>query len=252
MVGGTNGQGYFAAGDIGTGKFTSRGYNAVLSPGGAHESDTVIEGDTDSNGLFIARYRAQDHGAEEKITFEVKRPATASDPEVKGVSREEPLLIAIPGLVRITHDNGLLAFRDGGGCVSDAGNPHNPLPHWLTPNTRSRVIALAAIYHLQTERLLSLNDGSLPLGGVIARRRGNEDADHCHDSHRQGVDIDFNSHDRQVGQPGQEPVGENMRSTMSEFREEQWTLLEYLDYLANKLGGIDYHGTSSIHYRFPD
>jgi hypothetical protein len=246
VVGGSNGQTYFQHGAIGTGKFSSMGYNSTLNPGGAGEKDTVIEGDSDSDGIFKARYQAYDHGADENIRIEVKRPATDSDPEVVGEPAEKELRIAIPGLIQITQDHAPLAFADGGTC------PHDPSPRWLTPNTRSRVMTLASIYHLTTGRLLSLNDGSLPYGGVLAKRRVAVETDLCHGSHRQGVDIDLNSIDRLVGTPGQESPGENMRTTNIDFRGEQWTLLDYVDFWAEELDGTDYHGTSSIHYRFPN
>lgn len=246
VTGGTNGQTYFTHGDIGTGKFSSLGFNSTLNPGGAGEKDTVIEGDSNDEGIFKARYQAHDHDADENIRIEVERPATDDDPKLTGEPADEALRIAVPGLVRITHDNAPLAFADGGTC------PHDPSPHWLTPNTRSRVMTLASIYHLTTGRLLSLNDASLPYGGVLATRRVSSEADLCHGSHRQGIDIDFNSVDRLVGTPGQEPPGENMRTTNIDFRGEQWALLDYVDFWAEKLGGTDYHGTNSIHYRFPN
>jgi len=246
VVGRTNGQTYFTHGEIGTGKFISLGYNSTLNPGGAGEKDTVIEGDSDVDGIFKARYQVYDHGADENIRIEVKRPATDSEPEVVGEPVDKELRIAIPGLIQITQDNAPLAFADGGSC------PHDPSPHWLTPNTRSRVMTLASIYHLTTGRLLSLNDGSLPYGGVLAKRRVAVETDLCHGSHRQGVDIDLNSSDRLVGTPGQEPIGENMRTTKIDFRGKQRPLLDYVDFWAEKLDGTDYHGTNSIHYRFPN
>ena len=159
----TNGQTYFTRGDRGTGEFSSVGYDAVVNPGGEQEMGTVIQGETDENGLFVARYQAQDHGARETITFSVKRPGP---PEIEGASVEEELLIAIPGLVQITVDHGPVGFVDGGGC------PHDPKPHWLTERTRNKVIGLASVYYGLTNRELSLNDASLPYGGVIANRGG--------------------------------------------------------------------------------
>lgn len=213
----------------------------------------MIEGEADAQGVFKARYQAEAHGAEETLWFEVKRPATPTDPELRGESVEKPLLIAIPDLVRITRDNAPLAFADGGTCR------HSPDPHWLTPSTRTRVMTLAAVYHLRTGRLLSLNDASLPLGGVLATNRITVAQEHkedgmprCHGSHRQGIDIDFNEDDRQVGDPGSEAVGENIRIATVDIRGESRTLLEYLDLVAERLGGTDYHTDESIHYRFPD
>lgn len=245
VVGGSNGQTYFQHGAIGTGKFSSMGYNSTLNPGGAGEKDTVIEGDSDGDGIFKARYQAQDHGADENIRIEVKRPATDSDPEVVGEPADKELRIAIPGLIQITQDNAPLAFADGGTC------PHDPSPHWLTPNTRSRVMTLASIYHLQTGRLLSLNDGSLPYGGALARQRIVGESGLCHGSHRQGNDIDINSDDRLVGTPGHEPVGENLRTTQITFQGKSVTLLDYLTHWAGRLGGRRIP-EEPIHYRFPN
>lgn len=102
------------------------------------------------------------------------------------------LRIAIPGLVRITSDLAHIGFADTGGC------PHNPKPHWLMPHTHQKVNTLADIYHIETGRMLSINDASLEYGGVIANKlrdisptKNARDA-HCHGSHRQGIDIDLN------------------------------------------------------------
>ncbi|WP_156820438.1 hypothetical protein [Thioalkalivibrio thiocyanodenitrificans] len=241
--GGTNGQIYLAENDIGTGRFHGLGDGAVLNPDGPQQKDTVIRVETDAGGYFQARYQAEDHGAEERIRFTPRRPATVADPEVFGSESGEDLLIAVPGLVRITSELAHVGFGDRGGC------PHDPKPHWLTPGTLETVITLADIYYIETGRMLSLNDASLEHGGVIANKlrdisptKEARDA-HCHDSHRQGIDIDFNSVD--MGRV-------NLRVATIEFRGEPWTLLKYLNYLAGRFDGIDFHGTSSIHYRFPD
>ncbi|QKT02796.1 hypothetical protein HUS23_02705 [Ectothiorhodospiraceae bacterium 2226] len=250
----TNAQPYLTKNDIGTGEFSSLGFDAVVNPDEPTQAGTVIEGVTDWQGRFKTRYQAQAHAAEESFAFEVTRPASGTDPKLVGQPVERQLRIAVPDLVRITHDNAPLAFADAGSCR------HADYPHWLTINTRSRVMTLAAIYHNETGRLLSLNDGSLPLGGVIARARvtpehesipqiPNHGTPRCHGSHRQGIDIDFNDDDRLVGTPGKEPVGLSMTATPSGSGD--GTVLDRLDVVTSWLEGTRIP-SAGIHYRFPN
>lgn len=156
--------------------------------------------------------------------------------------------IAIPGLVQITAENGFVGFADKGGC------PHDPKPHWLTPRAKSKVLVLAAIYNLRTERRLSLNDASLPLGGVIANKlkdisptKEARDA-HCHGSHRQGIDVDINRVD--MG-------GRNMTVEVVEDHGREGTLLDFMDEQVTDLNGSLHHThnqageLTSIHWRLP-
>ena len=243
----TNGQIYFTKGDVGTGRFIALNGNDELNPGGEHERDTVIEGDTNTAGLFRTRYQALHHGAEELFTFTARRPATETRREIVGEKvLDNRLDIAIQGLVRITEANAPLGFADAGGC------PHDPKPHWLTSNTRSRVMAIAAMYNYRTGRLISLNDGSLMRGGVIANRGGNGRDAPCHGSHRQGVDIDFNQVDLALDESGSKSGGENMRETLTEVNGDEVPLLVLVDTWAERMGGETFHTTNSIHYRFPD
>ena len=249
----TNGQIYFTKGDVGTGRFSILDGSAQLNPGGEHERDTVIEGDTDLAGLFRTRYQAQHHGAEELLTFTARRPATETRGEIVGDKvLENRLYIAIQGLVRITEENAPLGFNNGVGC------PHDPEPRWLTPTTRARVMTLAAIYNYRTGRKLSLNDASLSFGGVIANRKSEGRDEACHDSHRYGIDIDINRVDAD---------SVNMTVTTVEQEGKTLTLLEYMDERVMKVGGSIHHtygGTtevvdgrkiripSSIHWRLPN
>ncbi|QKT02804.1 hypothetical protein HUS23_02745 [Ectothiorhodospiraceae bacterium 2226] len=114
----TNQQPYLTQNEIGTGKFSTLGFDAVVNPDDATQAGTVIEGFTDWQGRFKARYQAQAHGAEETITIEVTRPASGSDPALVAQPVERQLRIAIPNLVRITHDSAPLAF-----AVLDHGTP---------------------------------------------------------------------------------------------------------------------------------
>ena len=242
VVGGSNAQKYFSDGDMGTGRFSSLGFNSVLNPGGPSQNDTVIQGDTDVHGFFQTQYQAQDHGVEEIITANVRRPAAGGEPEVIGAALEQQLRIAVPDLVRITEDLGPVGFVDGGGC------PHDPKPHWLTPRTRALVLELAEIYHEKTARKLSLNDASLPLGGVIANRGGAGRNARCHGSHRQGIDIDINRVD--MG-------GMNMTVETVAQRDTTMILLEFMDEMVEDLGGSLHHShnndgqLTSIHWRLP-
>lgn len=238
VVGGTNGQTYFASGNRGTGIFTSLGYDAEVDV----TSDfmgTKIKGYTDENGVFKARYQAQDHGAEETLKFDVKLPEFDGEPAYIGEATEIDITLSIMGLVQISAANGHFAFHDGKTC------PHSPLPHWLTPTARSKMISLAAQYYYLTGRYLSLNDASLPLGGVIANQNGGGRDAACHKSHRQGIDIDLNGEDRHPNGN----IGASMSSTYIEFNGNRATLLKHLTDLVGQLGGIKVK-EEPIHYRF--
>jgi len=238
VVGGTNGQAYLASGDRGTGIFTSLGYDAEVDET-PDFMGTKITGYTDENGVFKARYQAQDHGAEETLKFDVKLPELDGEPAYIGEATEIDITLSIMGLVQISAANGHFAFHDGKTC------PHSPLPHWLTPTARSKMISLAAQYYYLTGRYLSLNDASLPLGGVIANQNGGGRDAACHKSHRQGIDIDLNGEDRHPNGN----IGASMDSTYIEFNGNRATLLKHLTDLVGQLGGIKVK-EEPIHYRF--
>lgn len=238
VVGGTNGQAYLASGNRGTGVFTSLGYDAEVDET-PDIMGTKITGYTDENGVFKARYQAQDHGAEETLKFDVKLPELDGEPAYIGEAIEVDITLSIMGLVQISEANGHVAFADLGTC------PHSPLPHWFTPEARSKMISLAAQYYYLTGRYLSLNDASLPLGGVIANKKGAGRDAACHKSHRHGIDIDLNGEDRNPDGS----VGMSMDTAQIEVNGDKITLLQWLTRRAQGLGGIKIE-EEPIHYRF--
>lgn len=238
VVGGTNGQAYLASGDRGTGIFTSLGYDAEVDET-TNFMGSRIKGYTDDSGVFKARYQAQDHGAEETLKFDIRLPELEGESEYIGESIEFDITLSIEGLVQLSAANGHLAFHDGGSC------PHSPLPHWLTPSTRSRVISMAAQYYYLTGRYISVNDASLPLGGVVANQSGGGRDAACHKSHRQGIDIDLNGTDRNPDGT----VGVSMHTGLIEIDGDKITLLQWLSRRAQGLGGKKIV-EEPIHYRF--
>ena len=107
------------------------------------------------------------------------------------------------------------------------------------------MISFAAQYYYLAGRYLSLNDASLPLGGVIANQeKAGRDAA-CHKSHRRGIDIYLNGEDRHPN----DSIGASMDSTYIEFNGNRATLLKHLTDLVGQLGGIKVK-EEPIHYRF--
>jgi hypothetical protein len=122
-------------------------------------------------------------------------------------------------------------------------------------SARSHVVALAELYQEKTGRMLSLNDASLQLGGVIAKSRitpeheaVEKDTPRCHGSHRIGVDIDINRVD--MG-------GKNMAVETIEVLDKETTLLEFMDDEVEQRRGSLHHSynrsgeLTSIHWRLP-
>jgi hypothetical protein len=237
VVGGSNGRLYLADGERGTGKFTSLGYNAEVDDTDEFKSTKII-GDTDENGIFKVLYQAQDHGGNEIIKFEVKLPETEGEPGFIGESLERDLTISIPGLVEMTTTNAPVGFVYT--RPPENGCPHTPDPRWLTQNSFTRMAVLAELYRLYTGRKLSLNDASLPLGGMIANRKSDGRDARCHVWHRNGVDVDVNQIDIS---------GINMRSEMITRNEVSLPVLDFLTRLASSVGGARADETP-IHYQF--
>lgn len=238
VVGGSNGHVTLINGDIGTGQFESVGFNSTLNPDGPQQNGTAIKGEADANGFYKARYRAKDHGALETLTVNVKRPATETDPEVAGGPASTEIQIKITGLVEVTSENAPVIFSDGGSC------PHSVLPHWLTGGALSRLHLAAQIYLLQTGNKLSLNDASLPMGGVIDNKLsagGGRDAA-CHVSHRQGIDLDINLTDS---------GGVNMARELTVWEGTSMTYLRFLTKVMQYFG-VEKAREEPVHYRFPN
>jgi hypothetical protein len=105
---------------------------------------------------------------------------------------------------------------------------------------------LAEIYFANTGRYLSLNDASLPLGGVIANLNNEGRDKSCHGSHRFGIDIDINRHDSE---------GRNIQTETIEANKKQESALEYMDEWVKEIRGEIHHThrgdrrLKSIHWR---
>jgi hypothetical protein len=168
----------------------------------------------------------------------LKRPATETDPEVSGLGFIDTLRIEVPDLVQLTSANSPVIFADGGSC------PHERLPHWFTHNSLDRMHALAQAYTLVTGRRLSVNDASLPYGGIIDNKLskgGGRDAA-CHVSHRDGVDVDLNRRDS-----GNVDV---LTEKMTVNGREQPVIM-WITALVERFGGFRVL-EETIHYRFPN
>ena len=144
---------------------------------------------------------------------------------------------------------------NGGGCR------HSDYAKYLDARVAPKVVVLAAIYRFKFGRSLSLNDASLPLGGVIANKTfggsaGGRDAD-CHKSHRIGIDIDLNQTD--IG-------GVNMMTTPVDQSDPEYKVLDYIEEQVANMGGNINASTwkeqtlssgesvmvrKTIHWRFP-
>jgi hypothetical protein len=133
-------------------------------------------------------------------------------------------------------------------------SPDSCCPAHPSGLSRTRVMTLAAIYHYHSGRLLSLNDASLPYGGVIAYFDSKGRDAHCHGSHRQGIDIDID----RVDMGGRDMTAEIMEKTSRTLLEfmEQFVLhvfdgsLPYT-YRTVVIDGIPVRRLLSIHWRLP-
>lgn len=241
----TNGKPYVTSEQVGFGKFIDMGFDSTINPDGDHQAETVIEGFSNSQGFYKARYQAQDHGAAESLRFDLSRPETEIDPPIENVPPfEEFITLSFPGLKEIVPTADIpVGFADGGSC------PHNPLPHWVTPSTHQKFMSIASLYHRVVGRIISVNDASLPLGGAIANKTDDFDkkrAALCHVSHRFGIDIDINGTDRALdGSDGKSMYTETVLVNGYEY-----TVLDWLTDTATSFGAEKVE-EEPIHYRFP-
>lgn len=190
IVSGSNEHDHIPDGARGTGRFESLGYDSEVDPDTPKTKGTVIEGKTDSEGFFQARYQAQKLAGIDTITIQPTRPHTDTLPPRIGDAVERQITVGFMGFQEITATNAPVIFADGGTCPG-----HGQLPHWLTPVALQGAQAVAQIYYDTTGNKLSLNDASLPLGGLIDNQYGGGRNAECHVSHRQGIDIDINKVD---------------------------------------------------------
>ncbi|MFA5509172.1 MAG: hypothetical protein WC423_27365, partial [Vulcanimicrobiota bacterium] len=217
--------------DYGTGKFLpSPGFDASVT-----SAPPKINGRTNHDGLFMAKYQAGEHGVQETLITQLKRPATDTDPEILGPQHKSSLHIKVPDLVEMIDEIAPVVFADGGTC------PHSA--HWLTQNSRSRLYVISEIYHYRTGRKLSLNDASVAYGGVIDNKlpAGGRDAA-CHVSHRLGNDIDLNKMDSGGVDTLESPVTSGEKTPL---------IVDWLTRLVSKFGG-ERMPEATIHFRFPD
>lgn len=250
----TNGHGYdMGKNGIGTGRFIPAGYEAVVNPDedeGVEE--TVIQGVTDKDGIIKVQYQARDHALMENLSVKLKRPAEDGAPEIVVTDTSDMnLKISVQGLQLLTSSNGYFSFRDFGSCQ------HSAPVNYVTPAFGSVLISASAVYYAKTGMRISLNDASLPWGGVIANfvgskkqggtlvsYSGGRDAP-CHKSHRFGIDIDVNKNEwLSANQPGRDI---NVETVVEGQRTE--TALEYLTSLMRRYGACRVY-EEPIHYRY--
>lgn len=187
ITSGTGGHEHFSdPNDPGTGKYESLNAADVFDSAQPH----ILKGKTDAYGRFLTRYTAGEFGISETITIEASRPETDKEPELVAQEVEKQLDIKVPGLTEMVPGlNGDFIFAFKGGC------PHNPTARWATPNMKSRLLLLNALYNISFGGNLSFNDASLSYGGVIDNKNSEGRDSHCHQSHRRGIDIDVNAVD---------------------------------------------------------
>lgn len=260
---------HFSDEDIGTGNYQGvAGFPFELIDDGNAETATIVQGYTNDRGAFGATYESGELGVTELVTASVLREKTDDDPEVGGDDKAEELRIRVPGLVEIDPAAISAIREDGGGCPK-----HDPLPDWLTPGSLERLAATTTAYEGVTGRRLSLNDGSLPFGGVIENEGGGGRTSRCHSSHRIGIDIDLNARDGGDGSstgrtllrcprtripscdaldPSVEELKQrcNIGTVQMEDGGEDF-LICMVDDLFDKRGGRRIP-SEGIHYRFPD
>ncbi|MBI2380901.1 MAG: hypothetical protein HYV16_09120 [Gammaproteobacteria bacterium] len=206
---GTNGHAHFASADeVGSGEFQNTDGASTLN------SATEIEGKTRANGFYATAYQAKDWALSERIEVELLRPATADDPELAGPTTTFNLDIKLSNLINVLDLGGsVLTTADGGTC------PHEPQPRHMTFLAASLVVKIATEYQLETEAKISVNDASLPWGGIIDNKHANGKDASCHVSHRKGIDIDINRVDS---------TGHDIATATSTFGGRLLTRLEWI------------------------
>lgn len=263
VVPGSAGHEHFnSAEEIGTGEWTTSLSGAKWDPEGEHTKKTMVDVPvTHTFGRLAISYKAKEHGVAEKITL---TPVRYKDGSLEKFEEQSDLLnIEIPGLERITTADGVV-FAYGGGC------PHSPPAQFFTPTSYARMSFVAWKYADKTGAKLSLNDASLPYGGVVDNGDSGGGRDNkCHVSHRVGIDIDINNANsvgdllrdklkKQVDENGNEVLDENGKNIWVVDKECDTVELngkpvcgiKIVQSEMDKQGARLYQEAQSIHYRF--
>ena len=175
--------------ELGTGTFSSYVAGSVVSKDGRQ-----VEAPINSLGRVGVFYKAGEFGLVETIKLTAIRDIPDEDQLIRSEEESIDLTIKIPDLREFTANDAPVIFVDGGSC------PHSPLPHSFTQKSWSIMDTLAEAYYLAHNSRLSLNDGTLMLGGFMDNKLnddgtgGGRDSG-CHVSHRVGIDIDINKYD---------------------------------------------------------
>ncbi len=219
-------------GDVGTGRFTdAEGH--LVDPRSI--TATHIQGRTGDDGQIAVYYTAGELGVTETMVAIAKQEAVSvKDPESTAVSYET-LAIRYPWLAELP-----TSAADGSYFLSYTtdGCPHDPQAHWLNQGMRAAVMALAGRYLQEYCAPLSLNDGSLPYGGLIDNAHSGGRNASCHTSHRRGIDVDVNHSDALLLTVGYTPEGLAI------------TRQDKLDSWATEMHIPRYPENGSIHYRW--
>lgn len=77
--------------------------------------------------------------------------------------------------------------------VVRGGTANHPDANWLRNDAKQTLMMIAQIYYMKSGRLLSINDMSLPLGGMFDLD-GQYSTNGGHTSHRRGLDADINTY----------------------------------------------------------
>lgn len=238
---GTGGHSHFTDPDErGTGSYTA------LSPDDTFPDNadlTQILGKTDDQGEWRTQYAAGEFGLIEKIEITAVRPAGNGDAERRD-STWSAVTINIPTVLTTPYNGvGGMVFVDGGTC------DHDPVPddsyvessaRYMSIPLASRLVILDGIYsHITSGRHLSLNDASLPYGGLFDK--GQRAGRPCHQSHRRGIDIDVNHEDAQKV---------DIRNAVTVVNGDSMTLKGWLINFGPRLGLYQVIEDKSLHFRF--
>lgn len=204
---------------------------------------TRILGKTNEQGKWRTEYAAGEFGLIEKIEISAVRPTESGDMERRD-STWSAVTINIPTVLTTPYNGvGGMVFADGGTC------DHDPLPddgyvessaRYMSIPLASRLVILDGIYsYITNGRHLSLNDASLPYGGLFDK--GQRTGRPCHQSHRRGIDIDINHEDAQEI---------DIRSVVTMVNGELMTLKRWLINFGPHLSLYQVIEDNSLHFRF--
>lgn len=187
----------------GTGTFVP----STVTPGIA--SPARLAGLANQDGLFFARYRGGEYGVGESMVLRARDPATNV---VYDARFDQPLVIGfgilsgaiVPDFSQLESE-GPDTNVTYAGTASDCDLGHNAsrtgsalrYTRAVAGDASNSIRVMANLFYRATSTpssdgiKLSLNDASLPLGGVIDSASDSTTAP-CHATHRTGVDIDVN------------------------------------------------------------